>query len=82
MTSYLCSVSFVENYAINRSRDTVIIKQLEFFFIHINRLMLHQHNGKNLNTKEPIVVSQDCLKFLGSPVTCVSPRKVKLLSKA
>ena len=37
MTSYLCSVSFIENYAINRSSDTKIIKQLT----HINRLMLH-----------------------------------------
>ena len=50
----------------------MIIKQLEFFFTHINRLMLHQDNGKNLSTKETIVVSQRCLKFLGSPVTCGS----------
>lgn len=39
--------------------------------------MLYQDDGKNLNTKEPTVVSQDCLKFFGSPVACVSQR-VKL----
>ena len=36
--------------------------------------MLHQDNGKNLSTKEAIVVSQDCPKLLGSPVTCGSQR--------
>ena len=34
--------------------------------------MLHQDNGNNPSTKQTIVVSQDCLKFLGSPVTCSS----------
>ena len=38
--------------------------------------MLYQDNRKNLNTKEAIVVLQDCPKFLGSPVTCGS-QKVK-----
>ena len=36
--------------------------------------MLPQDNGKNLSTKEAIVVSQDCPKLLGSPVTCGSQR--------
>ena len=36
--------------------------------------MLHQDNGKNLSKKETIVVSQDCPKLLGSPVTCGSQR--------
>ena len=35
------------------------------FFTHINRLNLHQDNGKNLSTKKTIVVSQDCLKLQG-----------------
>ena len=34
--------------------------------------MLHQDNAKKLSTKETVVVSQDCSKFLGSPVTCGS----------
>ena len=34
--------------------------------------MLHEGNGKNLSTKETIVVPQDCPKILGSPVTCGS----------
>ena len=38
--------------------------------------MLHQDNGKNLNTKETTVVSQDCLKLLGSSVTCGSQRVI------
>ena len=42
--------------------------------------MLHQDDGKNLSMKETIVVSQDCIKFLGSPVTCGSQR-VKTTSK-
>ena len=43
--------------------------------------MLHQDNQKNLSTKETIVVSQDCPKLLGSPVTCGSQRvKTKKLS--
>ena len=72
--SYLYSISFVENYIIYRSRDTVIIKYFETFFTHNNRLMLHQRNEKNLSTEEAIVVSQDCPKFLRSPVTCDSKR--------
>ena len=36
--------------------------------------MLHQGNEKNLSTKETIVVSQDCPKFLETPVTCGSQR--------
>ena len=52
----------------------MIIKQPEIVFTHINRLMLHQYNGKNLITKEAIVVSQDFLKFLGSPMICGSQR--------
>ena len=36
--------------------------------------MLNQGNGKNLSTKETIVVSQDYPKILGSPVTCGSKR--------
>ena len=36
--------------------------------------MLHQGNGKILSTKETIVVSQDCPKLLGLPVTCGSQR--------
>ena len=42
------------------------------FFTYIKWLMLHQGNGKNLSTKVTIVVSQDCPKFLGSPMTCSS----------
>ena len=42
------------------------------------RLTLHQDNEKNMSTKENIVVSQECLKFLGQPVTCGSQR-VKVL---
>ena len=40
--------------------------------------MLDQDNGKNLSTKETIVVSQDCPKFFESPVTCGSQR-VKII---
>ena len=40
--------------------------------------MLHQDNGKNVSTKENIVVSQECFTFLGTPVTCGSQR-VKVL---
>ena len=40
----------------------------------LNRLTLHQDNGKNLSTKEAIVVSQDCPKLLRSPETCGSQR--------
>ena len=40
----------------------MMIKELEIFFTHINRLMLHQDNGRNLGTKETIVMSQDCPK--------------------
>ena len=36
--------------------------------------MLQQGNGKNLSTKETIVVLQVCPKLLGSPVTCGSQR--------
>ena len=36
--------------------------------------MLHKDNGENLSTKETIVVSQDCPKFLGSTVTCGNQR--------
>ena len=36
--------------------------------------MLLQGNKKNMSTKETIVVSQDCPKFLVSPVTCGSQR--------
>ena len=36
--------------------------------------MLHQGNGKTMSTKETIVVSQDCPKFVGSSVTCGSQR--------
>ena len=39
--------------------------------------MLHQGNKKNLSMNETIVVSQDCHKFLGSPVTCGSQRVIK-----
>ena len=52
----------------------MVIKQSKFFSTHINRLMLNQSNGKNLSTKETIVVSQDYPKILGSPVTCGSKR--------
>ena len=47
------------------------------FFTHINRLTLHQDNGKDLSTKEAIVKSQDCPKLLGSSVTCCSERVKK-----
>ena len=40
----------------------MMIKELEIFFTHINRLMLHQDNGRNLGIKEAIVMSQDCPK--------------------
>ena len=60
--SYLCSISFVENCIIYRSRETMMIKELEIFFTHINRLMLHQDNRRNLGIKETIVMSQDCPK--------------------
>ena len=40
----------------------MMIKELEIFFTHINRLMLHQDNGRNLGIKETIVMSQDCPK--------------------
>ena len=43
MTPYLCPISLVENYAIYRSSDTMIIKLLEIF-LHI--LMLYQDNAK------------------------------------
>ena len=43
----------------------MIIKQLDIFFTHINRLMLHEDNRKNRSTKETIVLPQDCLTFLG-----------------
>ena len=36
--------------------------------------MLNQGNGKNLRTKDTIVASQDCPKFLWSPLTCGSQR--------
>ena len=36
--------------------------------------MLQQGNGKNLSTKETIVVLQVCPKLLESPVTCGSQR--------
>ena len=36
--------------------------------------MLYQGDGKNLSTKETIVVSQNCPKFLGSPVRSGSQR--------
>ena len=49
-------------------------KVIWVFFTHINRLTLHEDNGKNLSTKETIVVSQDCPKRLGSPMTCGSQR--------
>ena len=52
----------------------MIIKQHEFFFTYINRLMLHQDNENNLGTKETIVMSKVCPKFLGSPVTCGGQR--------
>ena len=32
--------------------------------------MLHQDNGKNLSSKETIVILQECPKILGSPETC------------
>ena len=32
--------------------------------------MQHQDNGKNLNSKETIVILQECPKILGSPETC------------
>ena len=56
MTSYLYSISFIENYTIYMSRDAMVTKQFKFFFRHINRLTLHQDNGKNMSTKETIVV--------------------------
>ena len=58
----------------------MIIKLLEIFFTHVNRLMLHQDNGKNLNTKEKIVVSQDCPKPLRLSVTCGSQRAKQTLT--
>ena len=36
--------------------------------------MLNQSTGNNLSTKETIVMSQDCPKFLWSPVTCGNQR--------
>ena len=36
--------------------------------------MFQQGNGKNLSTKETIVVLQVCPKLLESPVTCGSQR--------
>ena len=39
--------------------------------------MLYQGNGKNLSMKETIVASEECLKFLGSPVTCGGERVKK-----
>ena len=41
--------------------------------------MLHQVNGKNLTSKETMAVSQDCPKFIGSPVTCSSQRDKETL---
>ena len=32
--------------------------------------MLNQDNGKNLSSKETIVILQECPKILGSPETC------------
>ena len=32
--------------------------------------MLHQDNGKNLSSKETIVILQEFPKILGSPETC------------
>ena len=49
-------------------------KVIWIFITQINRLMLHQDNWKKLSTKETIMVSQDCPKLLGSPVTCCSQR--------
>ena len=43
--------------------------------------MLHQDNGKKLSMKEAIVMSQDCPKLLGSPVTCVSQRAIQVKEK-
>ena len=43
--------------------------------------MLHPGNEKNLSMKETIVVSQDCPKFLGPPVTCGSQRCKVVLSE-
>ena len=36
--------------------------------------MLQKSNGKNLSTKETVVVSQECPKFLGVLVICGSQR--------
>ena len=57
--------------------QNVTQKQLEFFSTHMNRLMLHQGNGKNLRTKETIVVLQDYTNILGSPVTYGSQRVIE-----
>ena len=74
MTSYLWLISFVKNYTDYRSHDTMMTRKLGIFFTHIKWLMLHQGSGKNLSTKETIVVSQDSSKFFRSPVTCGGQR--------
>ena len=71
MTSHLCSIS---NYTDYKSRDTVMTNELETFFTHVKQLMLHQGNGKNLSTKETLVMSHNCPKFFVLPVICGSQR--------
>ena len=56
MTSYSYSILFIENYTIYMSRDAMVTKQFKIFFKDVNRLTLHQDNGKNMSSKETIVV--------------------------
>ena len=53
----LCSISVVENKSNYRSHEIMIRKLLETFFTYMKWLILHQGNGKNLSTKDAIVVS-------------------------